>query len=485
MKRELTTISGLLGAILLISACEGGQGDVTLQSGVRAAERQEVFEGPVPKAACGPNDATETGLQGQVPLIDRVSGRSLSAYNCNLELVSEIPGEGSAWQFAWYEDCAYYSTASLDTVYTKPGQLEPGVVVVDGSDSSAPTVTARLTTQSMLDPWESLKVNENRQLLGAVDGVNGGIIGGSSYFDLYSIAGDCTRPELLFSGPIGTDNGHAGNFAPDGLTYYAASASGNGVRAIDVSDPGAPSLFAGTDVFPATTHDLSASEDGTRAYFTERATGLVILDVSDIQNRVPGPEVHVIGEYVRTDGSTAQMTQPMTIGGKPYILFVDEMGKGAARIIDISDETNPVVTAKLKLEVHMPENADEVSRDAAGLFVYEGHYCTASDGKTHTGTNTVYDAVIAVCGYFQSGLRVFDIRDPYAPREIAYYIPPARPGYLPGSNYELVGASQTAPYASSHPRYRPDRNEIWFASQERGFQVVRLTRPLSELLGDS
>jgi len=82
----------------------------------------------------------------------------------------------------------------------------------------------------MLDPWESLKVNERRQLLGADNGQNGGIVGGGPEVDVYDLSVGCTNPQLLASRPVGTGTdgggviapvtGHEGSWAPDGLTYY-------------------------------------------------------------------------------------------------------------------------------------------------------------------------------------------------------------------------------------------------------------------------
>ena len=68
----------------------------------------------------------------------------------------------------------------------------------------------------MLDPWESLKVNERRGLLGAVAGWNGQ---GPVYFDVYDVASDCTQPELMASTPVQLPVGHEGNWAPDGTIY--------------------------------------------------------------------------------------------------------------------------------------------------------------------------------------------------------------------------------------------------------------------------
>src|SRR6266853_429269 len=76
-----------------------------------------------------------------------------------------------------------------------------------------------------------------------------------------------------------------------------------------------------------------------------------------------------------------------------------------ARIIDISDETNPKIVSRLMLEVHDPANCAKVLPDLVGLsvFTYGSHYCSV-DNRHHAST--------LACGYFNSGIRVFDIRHP-------------------------------------------------------------------------
>src|SRR5262245_27171268 len=94
----------------------------------------------VPRANCGPNDWTESGLQGQTTPWERDSGDSLGGYNCNLELVGQWQGEGAFSQLgpAYAGDCAYYGMDFiLSGPYGAPGtalQQHHGVVVVDASD---------------------------------------------------------------------------------------------------------------------------------------------------------------------------------------------------------------------------------------------------------------------------------------------------------------------------------------------------------------
>ena len=50
----------------------------------------------VPKATCGRRDHPETALQGQVPAALRARG--FQGFNCNLELVGQVRGDGANWQ---------------------------------------------------------------------------------------------------------------------------------------------------------------------------------------------------------------------------------------------------------------------------------------------------------------------------------------------------------------------------------------------------
>src|SRR5207244_1251297 len=155
-------------------------------------ETPETFQGPVGRADCGPGSNPETSdLQGSVTVADRESGRSSQGYRCNMALVgnygthSPLPFEGAEWQLARYKDssghqCAYYSQRMVNPVSEGVTQQRPGTVVVDVTNPADPKFSENLATPGMYDPWETLKVSEQRGLLAAVqvgDGEAGSYMG--------------------------------------------------------------------------------------------------------------------------------------------------------------------------------------------------------------------------------------------------------------------------------------------------------------------
>jgi hypothetical protein len=135
---------------------------------------------------------------------------------------------------------------------------------------------------------------------------------------------------------------------------------------------------------------------------------------------------------------------------------------GAGRIIDISDETKPVVVADLRLQINQPAEHKQATADGDpgtgnAAQGYAAHYCNIP---------TRVNPTIVACSFIASGLRVFDISDLVHPKEIAYYVAPPQPrsenGYM------------ASDFAMSQPAFAPERHEIWFSDGTSGFYALRV-----------
>ncbi|MEU8901188.1 hypothetical protein [Nocardia sp. NPDC048505] len=410
----------LLTAVLLAALVLPTSASADLQSDIGTAVQELLDVGRVaaPRADCGPGSMPEPGLQGDVPAADRDSGRSTLGYSCNMSMVGQFAGRGAGITSTSFEHCAY-----LGSFF--PGDLISegrGVQVLDVSDPAAPRPTATLTEPAMLaGTWESLKVNAERKLLVGT-GVPVGT--GVGYLSVYDIS-DCAHPRLLNPGP-GTNlamplpiTTHEGGFSPDGRTYWASGIAPGFLSAVDLTDPANPRVvWQGLTGIEA--HGFGISADGNRMYLSALA-GFTVLDISAVQRRDPNPQVQHIGRTFWTDGWATQHSIPVTYDGAPYLFTVDEGGSGGVKLIDISEETRPKVAAKLKLEINLPQHIDSNIGSSMGgsVFAYEPHYCAADRPANPTAL---------ACGWISSGIRVFDVRDPFAIREIAYFNPPARTG---------------------------------------------------------
>ncbi len=432
------------------------------QPAAAAAGPDGAVAAPTPKAKCGPGSLPETGRQGRVPLADYNNGRAAKGYTCNAVQTSKTGTTGGFKTFRYTDRtgrvCAFYDGTLLFPTAAVHGEAG-GVHVLDMSDPARPVETARLLTAAMDSPHESLALNAKRGLLAAGMGSPATAPG---IVDIYDVSQDCRNPVLKSTSPLGI-LGHESGFSPDGRTLWISTTSRPGVTAIDVSNPVLPSiLWRSADL---TFHGMSFSADGNRLYGADVGDrGLAILDVSQVQRRVANPVVPPVSHVTWPEVSIPQNSIPVTIKGRRYLIEFDEYASGdkvgAGRIIDIANEKKPRVVSNLRLEVHQPSaRASDQANDPGAPYLVQGyaaHYC---------GVPQEIEPGIVACSMILSGLRVFDIRDPFRPREIAYFNKPA-PNTLP-----LISGS----YAMSAPSFDVARREVWFADGDSGFYVVKLT----------
>jgi hypothetical protein len=486
---------------------------------------------PTPSANLSPEysavDRLEPGLQGQIPIASQLNGDSAKGYRKGLKLVGQntILDRGANFSMAWIDDCAYVTTTSPGQIFgplASPyadAKFNPlnGMAVIDAANPANPKLINILQSPAMLAPHESLHANQQRKIIVATRG-------GGTAFDVYD-ARDCRNPKLtasinlglgltlpkipvlsqILQGiPGGLDSldlglpfaGHALCLSDDGRTAYATSSmSTNAAINLDnINDPKLIQLFA-----PAG-HDCGLSPDGNRLYLAQFGfialgvglpngpavgqNGLGIYDVSSLHNRSTPPAPFLIGaappqisflpwtnvligEAPTAGSHTARWFRN---GGRTYLYSSDEWPTAGicpwahGRIIDITDEANPVKVSDIKLEVNDPAKCLQTEIDVAN---YSAHY---------VGFDDVQNATTLFTTHYTGGLRVWDIRNPAQPKEIAYWHPVPNPKTPIVPLAEFFGSSAARWDAvPTYVRYRPETGHIWIASYSAGFQILAFT----------
>jgi len=477
----------------------------------------------------GPNDRPEI-IQGAATAAERnVPGGYQGAW-CGARLVgaNELFDRGSYGNTAIIGKCIYSSMRDPSDLTA----ATTGTAVIDNSVPSSPQVVGMLRTPAMIRAYSTLYIKQGK-LFGAFKdfGPNG-----TNPLDIYDVTSDCLHPQLLSTIMNVGGGNHDGWVANDAKTYYGIPFGGvrllsgpagalvlNPARVdmhvTDTSDPRNPKtmftwnrLQMPADIQALPTHplaatnfhDVSSNADGTRLYMAlyggnnslggnnnnpipeenqRCSNGMVILDSSDIQNRVPGGKLKFVSftswcdanqqiDPDFGDGSTASAhaTEWIThVNGKQYVLTTDESGGGLegnaagvcaqrtyARMIDITDELHPQVVGTFKPDVNKPENcASNLANDTDGGMV---HYIGIDD-RNH--------ARIVFYAAANSGVRVVDWADPTNPKEIAYY----------HAANDVKTAAGATDFTRPDIQYDPTNCLIYTGWNQGGEKTLELTNP--------
>jgi hypothetical protein len=478
-------------------------------------------------ALCGRDDTPETGLQGDVPLADQQSGRAEQGYNCGLAVVGHNDLGGLAGGDLTYADhCAYVKATG-------------GIKIIDVSDATAPAVVGTLPLTVTSENIHAVKAPDRSLLVaGGAPSAAGQPIP-AYVWDVQN----CTNPVLL--GTVGFPGLSPGNPAvqsqihnieltPDAKKIYGSLP----MQVADISNLAnpatwtvqgfqcalaaqAPPGFSGflfsqarfALEFPECAnllgHEFEFNAAGTRMYIGGQMSGTSATQLdplhrpwhTELQLRVVDITVwppQIIGFVEPASGHGVRRA---TIGGKPFLLNSNEnvnpdfrtvngchsdqdLIRGAAQafLTDISDETALQVVSELELAINDPANcaAQLDSRVRASI-----HYAMLNDPD---------DTTFAMVSMGNAGLRVFDVRDPQAPIEMAYWNP---------GMFTLPNGSKAFDAASWHTRAvtRPascgvepgasasgavpqpcEITEIWMTSR-LGFWVLELEPQVRRVLG--
>lgn len=303
--------------------------------------------------------------------------------------------------------------------------------------------------------------------------------------DIYD-ASDCARPKFLttFNFP---ENIHNLTFSPDGSRVYATLP----LQAVDVHDPGHPvylgnleqqipqsNLFqqAGVPNASYLAHEVWTSSDGNLLYLGGQTPTFGWFTIADITGW-PARKPTVLSQ-VEGRGHSIRLA---TINGRTYALHSEEsiVGPtakgcvsptlnpfaGAAQpwLSDVSDPTRPLMhLSQLTLAINDPANCAREAADGENASV---HYHDVDNPQRTT---------FVMASMWNAGLRIFDVRRPLQPKEVAYFNPGM---FLTPSDSGVLDK------AWGHVHYDGTTGRIWFATQSGGFWVVELEPQLRQQLG--
>ncbi len=178
-------------------------------------------------------------------------------------------------------------------------------------------------------------------------------------------------------------------------------------------------------------HEVNYYKD--RAYVAWRDAGMVIVDVSDRAAPKIISRLDYVPPFHGGPGGATHTVAPVIVDDRHPTLAVvaDEIiacPPGFGRIVNIADLANPQVIATLRIP-HVTDNFDY----ATGKF-----RCPDNGEYIHHPTFDMRSPSLLYTTWINQGLRVWDISNPFLPREVGYYLSPRYPGRFPNRQFREV-----------------------------------------------
>lgn len=331
-------------------------------------------------------------------------------------------------------ECAGGGQVWIDgtTLYVGHMDSPHGTSIFDVADPGAPRLLASLDIPT---GWHSHKVrvadgvmlvNHERNKEGTPE--FGGGLG------IYDVS-DPAKPRMITKWRTGGKGVH--RFTFDGRYAYISPTDdgyvGNFVMILDVKDPAKPAEVGrwwipgqwtgggeeypwGDFPQPRCHHPIRL---GDRLYVSYWHHGSYILDISDMSRPTVVSSLQTSPTFPVPTHTCLPI--PHSVKGRKIMVVADEdvlkirpAPPSFAWICDITDEKMPRTISTFQVPGLDPDGAPQPAMTG----------CHQPSDRLFNGPTTLIPFA-----WFAQGLRVMDIRDPFAPREVAFYKPDSPPGY--------------------------------------------------------
>ncbi|HLJ60363.1 MAG TPA: hypothetical protein VKZ50_11595 [bacterium] len=331
-----------------------------------------------------------------------------------------------------YLDCPGGGQVIVEGRYAYVGHMAPphGTSIIDVADPASPRLVARLPVPDAVHSHkvrvlgDVMLVNHERYGAGAGDeGITPEV--GLKIYDI----GDRSRPrEIAF---FRTHARGVHRFDLQGPRVFMSTEwegfVSNILAIVDIADPARPSLVgrwwlpgqhaAGGEVTPGGAHYWMhlALARGDRAYAACGRAGAVIVDISD--PRRPATVGAAAWSPPYDSPTHTFLPVPHRIRGREFAVVTDEDVTDDVLedppafmwVLDITNERLPVPVATYQV-------------DPAGLAVAGKRF------GAHQPWEHIREDNVVFLAWFSGGVRAVDIANPYAPRELGWYVPAAPAG---------------------------------------------------------
>ena len=204
--------------------------------------------------------------------------------------------------------------------------------------------------------------------------------------------------------------------------------------------------------------------EGDRAYLPYSSGGLVILDISDIAtprlvSRLPfsPPFLQFIGVHTAVPLPSRRLvmvnSEAIQEGCREPANF--------AGLVDVSDKWTPCLISLFPVPEPPPGAPYRNFCEKGGRFGPHNQHQPQHQSALLQREDLVY------LTYFNAGLRIYDISDPYLPREVGYFVPP--------DPTERIGLLPKTLVVQSEDVLGDARGYIYVTDKNYGLYVLRYT----------